>query len=84
MRYRLFNGHSPAQEKVMQTNVGTADKVIRIVIGVGLLSLVFILEGNVRWFGLIGIMPIFTALMGWCPAYTLLGIRTCPLSGKKE
>jgi len=67
----------------MQTNVGSADKVIRVIIGVGLLSLVFILEGNVRWFGLIGIMPILTALMGWCPAYALLGMRTCPASGKK-
>lgn len=67
----------------MQTNVGSADKVIRIIIGVGMLSLVFILEGNMRWFGLIGIVPIFTALMGWCPAYSLLGVRTCPLSEKK-
>ena len=66
----------------MKANVGSADKVIRIIIGLGLLSLVFILEGNVRWFGLIGAVPILTALMGWCPAYTLFGLSTCPL--KKE
>jgi hypothetical protein len=67
----------------MQANVGNADRIIRVVIGVALLSLVFILEGNARWFGLIGIMPIFTGLMRWCPAYSLLGMRTCPLSDKK-
>jgi len=67
----------------MQANVGNADRIIRIILGVALLSLVFILEGNARWFGLIGIMPIFTALMRWCPAYALFGMSTCPLSGKK-
>lgn len=61
----------------MQANVGGADRIIRIILGLGLLSLLFILEGDVRYLGLIGIVPIATALMNWCPAYTLFGINTC-------
>jgi len=60
----------------MKANVGDLDRVLRIVAGLGLLSLIFILEGNARWFGLIGVMPIATALIRWCPAYTLLGLNT--------
>jgi len=63
----------------MKMNVGSIDKVLRIVIGLGLLSLIFILEGNQRWLGLIGIVPITTALMGWCPLYAILGINSCPM-----
>lgn len=61
----------------MGKNVGSVDKVLRIIIGLGLLSLLFILEGNARWWGLIGIAPILTVVTGWCPGYTLLGISTC-------
>lgn len=68
----------------MKTNVGNVDKIIRIVVGIGLLSLLVILEGNMRFLGLIGIVPITTALMGWCPLYTVLGMSSCPLGGKKE
>ena len=68
----------------MKTNVGSADKIVRIVVGIGLLSLFFILEGNMRFLGLIGIVPIATALMGWCPLYSVIGVNTCPLTGKKS
>ncbi len=67
----------------MKANVGSADKIVRIVIGIGLLSLLFIVEGNMRFLGLIGIVPIATALLGWCPAYSLIGASTCPLKEKK-
>ncbi len=60
----------------MQQNVGGADKVIRVVIGLALLSLVFFLKGSIRWLGLIGLVPIFTAFVGWCPAYSLVGLNT--------
>ncbi len=63
----------------MKANVGGIDKVLRIVVGLGVLSLLVILEGSARWWGLIGIVPLGTALLGWCPAYTLLGINTCPV-----
>lgn len=68
----------------MKTNVGSVDKIVRIVVGIGLLSLFFILEGNMRFLGLIGIVPIATALMGWCPLYSVIGVNTCPLTEKKS
>lgn len=60
----------------MQQNVGSLDKIVRVIIGLGLLALLFIVEGNIRWIGLIGVVPIFTALTGWCPAYSLFGMNT--------
>ena len=60
----------------MKKNVGGFDRVARIVVGLGLLSLFFILEGNDRYWGLIGIPLILTALIKWCPPYSLLGIST--------
>ncbi len=68
----------------MKTNVGSADKIVRIVVGIGLLSLFFILEGSMKFLGLIGIVPIATALMGWCPLYSVIGVNTCPLTEKKS
>jgi hypothetical protein len=62
----------------MVQNVGSIDKVIRVIVGLGLLSLLFLVEGNARWWGLIGIVPILTVVMGWCPAYALLGLSTNP------
>ncbi|MDD3446295.1 MAG: DUF2892 domain-containing protein [Zavarzinia sp.] len=64
----------------MEKNVGTVDRVVRLVIAVALLSLLFILEGNAKWFGLIGLVPLFTGGTAWCPLYTLFGIRTCPVA----
>ena len=63
----------------MKMNVGVMDKVVRIVVGVGLLSLILLLEGNVRWLGLIGIVPLATGLIGYCPLYTVLGLSTCSM-----
>jgi len=48
----------------MKSNVGGIDKVLRIVAGLALLSLVFILDGNARWWGLIGIVPLLTGSLG--------------------
>ena len=64
----------------MKPNTGTTDRVVRVLIGLGLLSLVFVLEGSARWFGLIGLGPLVTAAIGWCPAYVPFGIST---RGKK-
>lgn len=60
----------------MEKNIGSTEKVIRIVVGLAILSLLFLLEGPSRWFGLIGLGPILTAFIGWCPAWTVLGINT--------
>ena len=62
----------------MKSNVGGIDKALRIVAGLALLSLVFILDGAARWWGLIGIVPLLTGSLGWCPAYIPFGISTCP------
>jgi hypothetical protein len=61
----------------MEANVGGADRVARIVVGVALLSLFFLLEGNARWWGLVGVVLIATGLLRWCPAYIPFGIKTC-------
>ena len=61
----------------MTKNVGNTERVIRVIVGLGLLSLIVILEGNARWWGLIGLVPIATGAIGYCPPYALLGINTC-------
>ena len=66
----------------MKTNVGGIDKGLRIVAGVGVLSLLFILEGSAKWWGLAGLVPLLTGFFGFCPLYTLLGLNTCPLQKK--
>jgi fatty acid desaturase len=71
--------HTVQKEKLMKANVGGIDKVLSIVVGLGVLSLLAILDGSARWWGLIGLVPLSTTLLGWCPAYTLLGINTCPV-----
>jgi hypothetical protein len=64
----------------MTTNVGGIDRVLRIVAGVVLLALGAF--GPLGWWGLIGLVPLGTALIGFCPVYPLLGINTCPAKGK--
>jgi len=59
----------------MKKNVGGIDKTIRIIAGIGLISLVFV--GPQTVWGWIGVVPLATALLGWCPPYALLGINTC-------
>jgi hypothetical protein len=62
----------------MKANVGNIDRVLRVIVGIGLLSLIFLLDGETRWFGLIGIVPLLTAGMRFCPLYAVLGVSTCP------
>jgi hypothetical protein len=66
----------------MKANVGGIDRLLRIVVGVVLLAATVLLEGNARWFGLIGIVPLLTAAFGYCPLYVPFGFRTCPLEKK--
>ncbi|MDO6459932.1 DUF2892 domain-containing protein [Granulosicoccaceae sp. 1_MG-2023] len=63
---------------MFKNNVGGADKIIRIVVGLVLLSLIFI--GPKTLWGLIGIIPLATGLMGTCPLYSIFGISSCPAS----
>jgi len=64
----------------MKMNVGSADRLIRVLIGLALFSLVFLLEGPSRWLGLIGVVPLLTALVRYCPLYSILGVSSCAVS----
>jgi hypothetical protein len=59
----------------MKQNVHNIERVIRILIGLGLISLVFI--GPQTPWGWLGVIPLATGIIGWCPPYALLGISTC-------
>ncbi|WP_371324476.1 DUF2892 domain-containing protein [Dechloromonas sp. ZY10] len=61
----------------MKNNVGGIDKILRIVVGLGLLGATA--AGMLPAWGWIGIVPLATGLLGWCPLYPLLGMNTCPL-----
>jgi hypothetical protein len=63
----------------MKANVGGFDRLIRIVAGIVLIALAAM--GTIGWWGLIGIVPLATGLFRFCPAYSLFGLNTCPLSG---
>jgi hypothetical protein len=64
-------------KKIMRPNVGNTDRIIRAVLGVVLLSLLFVLDGNIRWVGLLGLVMIGTAAIRFCPVYPLIGLDTC-------
>jgi hypothetical protein len=66
----------------MKANVGGFDRILRIVVGVVFLAAVVILDGNARWFGLIGIVPLLTGIFRYCPAYVPFGFTSCPLEKK--
>lgn len=61
-------------------NVGGIDKILRIIIGLGLISIVFV--GPQTPWGWLGIIPLGTGLFGFCPLYTLIGLNTCPIKKK--
>ena len=61
-------------------NVGSVDRVLRVVLGLVILSLFFVYPGSPwRYLALIGIVPLATGLMSTCPLYSMLGISTCPM-----
>jgi hypothetical protein len=59
----------------MTSNIGSLDRILRVLVGLGLLSLIFV--GPKTLWGLVGLVPLGTALIGFCPAYRLLGLSTC-------
>lgn len=65
----------------MTTNIGTIDRILRVIAGVALIAFalgyLFPATGW-NWIGWIGVIPILTAVFGTCPAYTMLGMSTCP------
>ncbi len=60
----------------MKKNIHNVERVVRVVVGLGLTSMAFIGPAN-PWFFL-GLIPVATGLLGWCPPYAMLGISTCP------
>jgi len=58
----------------MNKNVGSMDRTLRIVLGVVIIAIGVYYQ---NWWGAVGIVPLFTAMLGWCPPYALFGINTC-------
>lgn len=58
----------------MKCNVGKVDRTIRIVAGLAIIGAGVYYQ---NWWGAIGAVPLVTALIGWCPAYSLIGVSTC-------
>lgn len=59
----------------LTANVGTADRILRIILGLALIGLT--LSGQIGLWGWIGLVPLITAFMKFCPAYAILGMKTC-------
>lgn len=64
----------------MKINEGNTDRIIRVAVGLGLLSLIFI--GPQTMWGLVGLVPLLTGAFGYCPLYQILGLSTCPVKTK--
>ncbi|MEI8267880.1 MAG: DUF2892 domain-containing protein [Betaproteobacteria bacterium] len=61
----------------MRTNVGGIDRILRAVIGLALIALTW--AGTIGVWGWIGVVPLLTAALGFCPLYTMLGFSSCPM-----
>ncbi|MCB1665444.1 MAG: DUF2892 domain-containing protein [Pseudomonadales bacterium] len=62
----------------MKANEGTADRIFRVIIGLAILSTVVV--GPQSMWGLVGLVPLLTGLVGFCPLYKVFGFSTCPLA----
>lgn len=60
----------------MKKNMSNLDRIIRIIVGVAVLSLIVFLSGGIRWIGLVGLIPLVTGIFGFCPLYSLFKIKT--------
>ncbi len=61
----------------MKSNVGGLDRIARIVVGLVLIALA--VTNVIGWWGWLGLIPLITGLVGFCPLYTMLGLKSCPL-----
>ncbi len=64
----------------MKSNVGGMDRILRIVIGLVLIGLTA--TGTIGLWGWLGIVPLATGAIGWCPPYAIFGWNTCSTKGK--
>lgn len=69
-------------DRLLPRNEHVIDRAIRVVLGLGLLSLVF--AGPQTLWGLVGLVPLATGLVGSCPIYTLLGVGTCKVQTRTD
>lgn len=67
----------------MTKNVGSIDRAARIIVGLGVLSMLMFVGSGWKWLGLIGLVPLLTALVGWCPTYGVLGVTTCRAENRR-
>lgn len=69
---------------MFKKNEGNVDRALRVIVGLALIVWFFIApaDAGYRWFLLIGIVPVLTGLIGWCPLYAILGVSTCPMKNK--
>ena len=63
----------------MSKNVGSIDRILRVVFGLALLAFAFFSGHQYAWIGYIGIVPLLTAAMSWCPLYSIFGVSSCPV-----
>ena len=61
----------------MNRNIGGIDRTLRLVVGVGLIAAAA--TATIGPWGYVGVVPLLTGLMGWCPAYKVLGFNTCAM-----
>lgn len=64
---------------IIAHNEHKVDRLLRVVVGLGLIS-VFLVDQS-AWWGLVGVVPLLTGIVGTCPLYTLFGFSTCPRDG---
>lgn len=72
---------------MFKTNVGMIDRVARAVVGIALIAYAIPLgfpDTGWNWIGWIGVIPLITAVAGYCPAYTVFGISSCPASAPQR
>jgi hypothetical protein len=68
----------------MKKNVGGLDRILRIVVGLGLIAFALLSPSAYAVYGWIGVVPLLTAFVSFCPAYVLIGLSTCPAQTKKS
>ncbi len=61
----------------MKTNIGSIDRTVRIIAGVVIIGLGVYFQS---WWGAAGVVPLLTAFLRWCPAYTIIGVSSCSSS----
>jgi hypothetical protein len=64
----------------MKANVGTGDKIFRVIVGLGIIGAGVYFQS---WWGAIGLVPLLTAMFGFCPAYLPFGLSTCATPAEK-